>query len=74
MNFNIFTTEQYLGFIRHLLTVAGGALVTKGILTDQVLNQLVGSLMTLIGFGWSLLTKTPAQVTIAQAKGPPPSK
>lgn len=71
MSFNIFTTDQYLGFIRHLLTVAGGALVTKGILTDQVLNELVGSLMTLVGFGWSLLTHAPAESTITEAKGPP---
>lgn len=67
MSFNFFSTEQYLGFIRHLLTVAGGALVAKGVISDQVLNQVIGALMTLIGFGWSLLVHAAPEIIMEEA-------
>lgn len=71
MSFNFFSTNQYLGLIRHLLTAAGGALVAKGIISTQVLNEVIGALMTLIGLGWSLMFHAPAQETIEQAKNSP---
>jgi hypothetical protein len=81
MSFNFFTTDQYLGLIRHLLTVAGGALVAKGVVSDQVLNDVIGAVMTLIGFGWSMLIHAAPEVIIDEAKktldnnpSPPPAK
>ena len=73
-----FTAEQYLGFIRHVLTLAGGALITKGYASEDMINQLVGSLMTLIGFGWSLVKNSapeaPATAGPATVSPPAPSK
>jgi hypothetical protein len=71
MSFNFFSTNQYLGLIRHLLTAAGGALVAKGVISSQVLNEVVGALMTLIGLSWSLVFHAPAEETIDQAKNSP---
>ena len=53
----MFTQEQLLGFIRHALTLAGGALVTNGIFTESELLEAVGAASTLIGFVWSWMTK-----------------
>lgn len=59
--FNLpFTTEQYLSFIRHMLTLGGGVLIAKGITSQEVLNQVIGAIMTLLGFIWSLITHAPA--------------
>jgi amino acid permease len=53
----MFTKEQLLGFIRHALTLAGGALVTNGLFTESELLEAVGAASTLIGFVWSWMTK-----------------
>ena len=53
----MFTQEQLLGFIRHALTLAGGALVTNGIFTESELLEAVGAASTLIGFVWSWMIK-----------------
>ena len=46
----MFTQDQLLGFIRHALTLAGGALVTNGLFTESELLEAVGAAATLIGF------------------------
>ena len=48
------------GIARHALTTAGGALVTKGVVTATVLDQGIGALMTIIGIIWSIVSKKPA--------------
>lgn len=53
-------TEVILGIVRHILTVGGGALITKG-LTDQAgIEAAVGAIITLAGFVWSILHKKQA--------------
>lgn len=49
--------EKVYGVIRHILTFAGGALIAKGVLDEAGLEELVGSIMTIIGFGWSYYNK-----------------
>ena len=52
--------EILLGIIRHLLTASGGVLVTKGLSDPASVEGAVGALVTLIGFGWSILAKRKA--------------
>ncbi len=49
----MFTKDQVLGFIRHALTLVGGALITQGLFTEAELLEAVGAVSTLIGFVWS---------------------
>jgi hypothetical protein len=47
---------QTLGFIRHLLTFAGGILVAHGIISAGISAELTGALITLVGGAWSIIT------------------
>ena len=49
--------DQLLGLVRHLLTFGGGYIVAKGWLTEPILAEATGALMTLIGVVWSALEK-----------------
>ncbi len=49
--------EVILGIIRHILTFAGGVLITKGIIDESTMQELVGSLGTTIGLIWSVIQK-----------------
>lgn len=51
------TTEQKLGVIRHGLTALGGVFVARGQVQDGQIGEVVGALMVIIGFVWSLLSK-----------------
>lgn len=53
----MFGKAQILGFVRHALTLAGGALVTQGLFSESELLEAVGAASTLIGFVWSWLDK-----------------
>lgn len=46
-----------LGLARHVLTIAGGALVAKGVIDAGIVEQAVGALVTLIGVGLSIVDK-----------------
>jgi len=46
-----------LGLIRHALTFGGGILVAKGLIEASAMQELGGSLITLIGGVWSILQK-----------------
>lgn len=49
--------EQFLGILRHTLTVLGGVLLTKGWIDDSVLTEGVGIIISLVGFIWSITSK-----------------
>ena len=49
------------GIVRHVLTAAGGALVTKGLLAQTELEMAVGSIITLAGIVWSAIAKRKAK-------------
>jgi hypothetical protein len=52
-----FTKEQLQGLVRHVLTFVGGFLLTKGIIDDSILVELIGGAVTLTGAIWSVVAK-----------------
>ena len=49
------------GIVRHILTAAGGALVTKGMIGETELELAVGAIITLTGVIWSAVAKARAK-------------
>lgn len=52
--------EQVLGVVRHVLTFAGGFFVTKGLVDEGLMVELVGGVITLVGAVWSVFAKKTA--------------
>jgi hypothetical protein len=49
--------EKTLGIIRHILTFAGGLIVTKGYISESLVEELIGGIVTIIGTIWSIKSK-----------------
>ena len=49
--------ENIASLIRHILTFAGGILVTKGVISEGLSTELVGLAMSAIGLAWGQLSK-----------------
>lgn len=49
--------EQVLGLLRHVLTFAGGYIVTKGLIDESLYTELIGGVMALVGTVWSIVSK-----------------
>ena len=49
--------EQVLGAIRHALTFVGGVLVTKGLIGEGLVIEIIGSVIAVAGIVWSLVDK-----------------
>jgi len=49
--------EKIKGLVRHALTVAGTVLVTKGVIDEAMLTEVVGAVITLTSFVWSFISK-----------------
>jgi hypothetical protein len=49
--------DKVAGLIRHGLTFIGGYLVTDGIIDESTLTEVVGAIITLVGFIWSWKAK-----------------
>ena len=60
--------EIVFGIVRHGLTSVGGALLAHGILSAGQMNDGVGSLMVILGLGWSLWEKR-AGLNLSLLKG-----
>lgn len=54
------TWDKISGVVRHVLTFAGGYLVSKGFVDAATLDQLVGAAITIGGVIWSVAVKKPA--------------
>ena len=50
--------EQILGLIRHSLTFVGGIYVMRGIVQEQLAQEIVGGIITAIGGIWSIIDKS----------------
>jgi hypothetical protein len=51
------TREQIEGIIRHTLTAVGGVLITKGLIDEAILTEVVGAAITITGIVWSIIDK-----------------
>lgn len=49
--------EQVLGVVRHGLTFVGGLLVTKGLMDVDMVQEVMGAVITLVGAVWSVIVK-----------------
>lgn len=49
--------DQFLGIVRHIITAAGGIVVTLGIMGDDAVSQISGAVLTLAAMGWSVWEK-----------------
>jgi hypothetical protein len=52
--------DQVLGLVRHALTFVGGIIVAKGLVEGVLFEEILGAVMTLIGAGWSIVSKKKA--------------
>jgi len=50
--------EQVLGLVRHTLTFFGGILLSKGIISESLMTDMVASILVLIGGVWSIVAKS----------------
>ena len=50
--------EQILGLIRHSLTFIGGIYVMRGLIQEQLAQEIVGGVLTAIGGIWSIIDKS----------------
>jgi hypothetical protein len=60
--------EDILGIARHVLTTAGGALVTDGMINSSQLHDGVGAVIVLAGIIWSLVNKYQHRKALAAAQ------
>lgn len=51
------TKEKWFSVIRHILTFTGGLLVLKGTIEESVAEQVIASVMTLVGLVWGQVEK-----------------
>ena len=51
------TKEQILGIFRQSLTFIGGILITKGLIDETTLTEIIGGAITLTGLIWSVIVK-----------------
>ena len=49
--------EQVLGIVRHVLTFAGGIVLTQGLVDQALIDTIIGSSITLVGAIWSIVSK-----------------
>jgi len=50
--------EQILGLVRHSLTFIGGIYVMRGIIQEELAQEIVGGIVTAIGGIWSVIDKS----------------
>lgn len=52
--------EQLMGIVRHTLTFVGGILITKGLIDETILTEIIGGVTALSGAIWSIIAKNKA--------------
>ncbi len=52
--------DQVLGLVRHALTFVGGIVVAKGLVDENLSQEVIGGVMTLVGAIWSIVSKKKA--------------
>lgn len=54
--------DKVSGLLRHVLTFLGGYLVTQGVIDEAILSEVVGAIITIVGFVWSWKNKDEGEV------------
>lgn len=49
--------DQTLGIVRHVLTFGGGLLIARGYGDPQLLTEIIGGLVSIVGAIWSIKSK-----------------
>lgn len=49
--------EKVFGLVRHILSIAGGILVAKGVIDEGLLQEAIGGIMSIVAIGWSIGSK-----------------
>lgn len=65
--------DKIYGLVRHILSFGAGILVTKGVIDESTITEVVGAVMTMIAFGWSWYNKSTFEGTIPQTGGETPT-
>lgn len=55
------TKDAILGFVRHILTFAGGFAVSGGLASNDEVTLAVSAVVTLAGVVWSVVAKKKAE-------------
>ena len=53
----MFNKEKILGLVRHTLTFVGAIYITKGIVDETLVTELIGGAITLTSAIWSIASK-----------------
>lgn len=61
---------QISGIVRHVLTFGGGFIVAKGWISEGVMLDIVGAIITIGGVIWSMFDKTPTNMVAQTASLP----
>jgi len=51
------TKEQVLGIVRHTMTFVGGIIMAKGLIDEEIVTEITGAVLTLVGSIWSVVGK-----------------
>ena len=49
--------EQILGLVRHVLTIAGGAMAAHGLGSETLIQETIGVALAVVGVAWSWVEK-----------------
>jgi hypothetical protein len=49
--------EKVYGIIRHVLTTIGGLVMAKGYISESLVEEITGFILTILGIMWSINTK-----------------
>lgn len=50
-------TTIYLGIVRHLLTLLGGIIISKGYITQGAFDMIIGAILSIAPQIWSIVEK-----------------
>ena len=53
----MFNKEKILGPVRHTLTFVGAIYITKGLIDETLVTEIVGGAITLTSAIWSIVSK-----------------
>jgi hypothetical protein len=51
--------DQVSGVVRHVLTIAAGVLIQRGVLDESSAEAIVGGVIAILGVVWSWRSKKP---------------